>query len=163
MSGRIDTLMTFTQGVKVQKSFTCPNSQITEAMCSTPFSASAVKAQHCKTYSQKVGTVVADDVEVIHAARSAGSIVSFCAGHVGPNTGGNTVSVELKKNGTTVLSAAISLDSGDAAYAQVDATIATAAYSAGDVFTIHVDQSSGTGDGTGFFAELVVDETADTA
>jgi hypothetical protein len=44
------------------------------------------------------------------------------------------VTVDLKKNGTSVLTSVVTITNAQAAYARVAGAIATAAYVAGDVF-----------------------------
>jgi hypothetical protein len=46
----------------------------------------------------------------VHRARNVGTVVAFVAGAVVPNVGAATVTVNLLKNGTTVLSAVVTLN-----------------------------------------------------
>jgi len=106
------------------------------------------------------GDVSVDETKVIHVARASGTIQGFRAGAVGPCTGDSTVDVDLTKNGTTVLSAAIQLDNTQAAYVLVEGTIGSPAIVAGDVLEVSFDATVGTGTlATGVFAQLVIDES----
>ena len=80
--------------------------------------------------------------EIAHVVVGAtGTLRYFAAGNVSPLTGAATIAVDLKKNGTTVLTGTITLDSGDAAYAVVEGTLDGDEDDlvAGDVLTVHAD------------------------
>ena len=94
-------------------------------------------------------------------AKSAGVVDSFRAGSIAAAVGDSTVSVELKKNGTSVLAAAIALDNANTAYVPEAGSVNTPAYVAGDVFTVQVSISAGTGTlPQGVFASAVFQEAA---
>lgn len=114
--------------------------------------------RHVQPYGQNGNNV--DATQFIHHAKGAGTVKTFVAGSIGICTGGNSTTVDLKKNGTTVLSAVITLDSANTTYVAESGTIATAAYVAGDVFTVVVDKTSDSGDATGLFACAEFDEAA---
>jgi hypothetical protein len=76
-----------------------------------------------------------------------------------PGPGGGSCTIDLKKNGTSVLSGAVTLDSTTAAYALKDGTVTTPAYAAGDVFEVQVASPSGTKP-KGVFARAVLREAA---
>jgi hypothetical protein len=96
-------------------------------------------------------------VHVVFGA--TGTLVGFQAGCVVPCVGTATVTVDLRKNGSTVLSAVITLDSSQTARQQVSAAINNAAVAVGDVLEVVVTASAGTGTlGQGLFGVLVIDE-----
>lgn len=116
--------------------------------------------QHVKHVSQESGTAVPDEEFCIHVVYGAtGTAVAFEAGAVVPSVGGATVSVELHKNGTTILSSAITLNSNQTAYETVTATIGTTSLVDGDVLEVLIDGTVGGGTlAKGVFASLVLRE-----
>jgi hypothetical protein len=111
-------------------------------------------------YSQAIGSVTAADGRVVHVAKAAGTILDFRAGSISLCTVDAVIHVDLKKNGTTVLTATIDLTSANTAYVAASATLAaTPTYVAGDVFTVVVTVAAGAGAlGNGVFAEARFDE-----
>jgi hypothetical protein len=125
--------------------------------------ASKLEHQHRATYSQESDTTSAAEDHVIHVVVGAtGTLKKFSAGGVTACTGNATITVDLHNGGASILTAAIALDSGDAAYAVVDATIATAAVVVDDVLEVVVTVDAGTGAlGKGVFAALDLWEDVD--
>jgi hypothetical protein len=124
--------------------------------------ASKLQQQHAIGYAQDGGSTVIDDTRVAHVVYGAsGTVLAFQAGVITPPTGDAVISVDLKKNGTSILTAAITIDSGNTARELVEAVIDTATLAADDVLEIVVDETAGTGtQGQGVFAALVVREDA---
>ena len=122
--------------------------------------ASKLQHQHRQTYAQASATTAAAESRVVHVVKGAiGELRTFSAGCVVANIGNSTVTVDLLKNGASVLTAAILIDSGDAAYAVVAGTINTAAVVAGDVLEVAVTVAAGTGTlGKGAWASLDLHE-----
>ena len=115
--------------------------------------------QQTITYGQ-AGSAV-DATVVVHCAQTAGTIAEFCVGSVVLAIGAAVVTVDLKKNGTTCLSAPITLDSANTAYVAEDGTLTVTTYVAGDVLTIVVDETAGGGTApTGLFASVSIREGA---
>ena len=116
--------------------------------------------QHIKHVSQESGTAVPDEEFCIHVVYGAtGTAVAFEAGAVVASEGGATVSVDLHKNGTTVLSSPITLNSNQTAYETVTATIGTSSFVEGDVLEVLIDGTAGGGTlAKGVFASLVLRE-----
>jgi hypothetical protein len=112
--------------------------------------------QQRRAVHRQPNTAAAAETAVITAiVGSTGTVLGFKAGCIGPCTGADTVSVDLKKNGATILTAPISLTSAQAAYAQVAAAIASAGLVAGDVLSVVVTPNHSSGVlGTGVFAVL---------
>jgi hypothetical protein len=79
--------------------------------------------------------------------------VGFKAGSVTACVGAATITVDLKKNGVSVLTATIVLDNANTARVVEAATITTTAAVAGDVFEVSVAVAAGGGTiGSGVFA-----------
>jgi len=127
----------------------------------TAILASDMGHTHQITYSQDAACPGAHDANVVlHVGcGTAGTLKSFSAGIISPSTGNSTISVDLKKNGTTMLSAALSLTSTEIAYELKHAVLTVTTIAAEDVLTVVVTVSEGTGTlGTGVFAVAVLDE-----
>jgi hypothetical protein len=91
-------------------------------------------------------TAAVGESRVIHEALNTGTITDFRAGAVTVPIGADTVSVDLKKNGTSILSAPISITSSFTTRVSQAATIATPGIVAGDVLevVITINHTSGT-------------------
>jgi len=115
--------------------------------------------KHNKTYAQAGNSV--DETKVIHVVHGATcTLLNFECGVVTAFVG-DSCTIDLKKNGTTVLSAVVTLDDGDAAYAKVAGTISTAGGVDGDVYTVVQDFTTAAGTpATGVWASLALVEDA---
>jgi hypothetical protein len=100
---------------------------------------------------------------VLHLVRGlTGDSIEFECGNVIAATGNSTVTIDVYKNGTTILSAPVVLDNANTAYAKESGTISVAALAAGDV--IEIVQTISAGSGTlprGVFAQLTIREDAE--
>lgn len=144
-------------------SATLPASSVgnTAVDASSPIAASKTQLRLRQVYSQESATTAADESRTVHVAQAAGTVVGFSCGCIVANVGDSTVKFDLKKNGTTVLTGQVTVDSGDAAYAVLDGTLdgGQIDYVADDVFEILIDATVGTGTlGKGAFAVAVFDE-----
>jgi hypothetical protein len=140
-----------------------PNSSFGNAQIGTtnPIEAEKLKHQYVQRLSQAHGTASTDERRVVHVARASGSVVGVEAGPVVVAVGDSTVTVDVKKNGTTILSGVITIDSGDAAFDKVAGAISVASYVTGDVFEVIIDATVGTGTlPQGVFASVVFREGA---
>jgi hypothetical protein len=116
-------------------------------------------------YTQEASGNAAAATTVLHNARAAGTVNGVKVGLVTPpdtavGSSGRTATIDIKKNGTTILSATVTLDSTNTAYVAVAGTVSSAAYSAGDTFTAvqTVGGSAGT-HAKGVFVELSLYES----
>ena len=106
------------------------------------------------------GTVATFRRAVLRAT-GAGEVVGFSAGSRVVCIGDSTVTVDLLKNGTTMLSSVITLDSSNVAYTGEDGTVSVASFVADDILEINVVATVGTGTlAVDFFTHLVINETA---
>ncbi len=141
-----------------------PASSITNDKVAADAAIATTKLLHRRSITAAQGN--SDDAAVsktkpLHVVRAAGTVIAFNAGCVVANIGAATVTVDLKKNGASILTAVIEIDSGDAAYAKLNGAIATAPVVAGDVLEYTVVATAGGGTvGKGLFANLVIDEAA---
>lgn len=94
--------------------------------------------------------------EIIYVAKNAGTVESF-HGLLNDTGTSTSVSFDLKKNGTTILSATADVTHSDADRTVKDGTISTPSFVADDVFSIALTVSSSTG-AQGPFAWAEFDE-----
>jgi hypothetical protein len=122
-------------------------------------SASKVQHQHRQVYSQP-NTTSTTETRIIHVVNGASAtITSFSAGSIVANVGGATVTVDLKKNGSSVLTSVITLNSSTVAYTPTLATLSTTTATTNDVFTIVITATVGGGTlATGVYASLNIYE-----
>ena len=101
---------------------------------------------HRQVYSQPSGAAVVGESRVVFEALNTGTITDFRAGAVTIPVGADTCSVDLKKNGTSVLSAPLSITSSFVSRVSQAATIATPGVVAGDILEVVVtpNHTSGT-------------------
>lgn len=140
-----------------------PNSLKTSSFDpATPLDAVQLQIQIHQVYAQGSAVDATAAAEVVHVARAAGTLVAVRAGNVVSGIGGATATVDVKKNGTTVLTGTIGLAAAaPAAYGQVAGAVAggSAAYAAGDVFEVVVTAAAGGGTlAKGLFVDLVFRE-----
>lgn len=132
---------------------------------SNPITAAKLQQQYMRVYEQGRGASVASKTgEPIHVARAAGTVDEFSAGVTVAGVswaGGGQAVIDLKKNGTTILSGTVTINGSTAAFAIVSGTISSAAYVAGDVFEVVVTVTAGTGTiAQGLFVRAVFKEAA---
>lgn len=91
---------------------------------------------------------------------ATGIIDSFKAGNTTINIGAATISIQLKKNGANILSAAIVLDTANVNYvAEAASGFTSTALVVGDVLEVDITATAGGGTlGLGFFAQIVLRE-----
>jgi hypothetical protein len=132
-----------------------------QVSASSPLGATKTIHRFAQSLAQAHGTAATTERRVIHRARAAGTITSFVAGLSVAHTGAATVTANLLKNGTTVLSAVITQNNALAAYAVLTGGISSASYIAGDVFEVALIATAGGGTlGQGVFAQGIFDEAA---
>lgn len=163
MPANVDYADTLHTGLHTfERTPTVPASSFGDTQIGTtnPIGANKVKHQHHKQLSQAHGSAAAAERRVVHVARAAGTVESFEAGVVVAAVGDSTATADLYKNGASILTAAVEIDSGDAAYAEVAGAISSAAYVAGDVFEVVVTVAAGTGTlPQGLYAAAVLRES----
>ena len=104
-------------------------------------------------------TVVTKTFPIHVVTGATGTLREFKAGCVTVCTSGATITVDLKKNGASVLSAVITLDNTQTARQVVAAAISTMSVAVGDVLEVAVTATAGGGTlGKGLFGTCVIDE-----
>lgn len=141
---------THVAGILSCEEFTAPNTCIGDDQIETPsgtgngIAATKVEQQYVLTYGQTATAVT--ERRVIHTVYGAVSeLVEVDAGAPVACIGNATVTYDVRKNGTTVLSALATLNSTVAAYDLAAGTISVSAAVAGDVFEIVETATVGTG------------------
>lgn len=128
--------------------------QKSHVQASAGIEADKLEHQHRAICEQESDTTATAQDHVVHVVKGlTGTIKTVKAGCVVSCVGDATITVDLHKNGTTVLTGAITLTSAQAAYELVAGTIENAAVVADDVLEIVVTVDAGTGTlGKGMFA-----------
>lgn len=127
-----------------------------------PLAAIRQQHQYLRSFAQAHGVAGAAERRAVHVARGAGTLETVRAGLSVVAAGDSTHSVDVLKNGVSVLSGPASLTSAQAAYAKVTGVVTSAAYAIGDVFEVVVAVAAGTGTlGQGLFVDLAFREAAD--
>lgn len=134
-----------------------------EVKSSDPIDADKLKHRIHMPYSQAHGAASVTQRKVIHVAKETGNFGDVNAGVVVACAGAATITVDIYNNGSTILNAPISIDSGDAAYDLVAGTFADDTYVAGDVIEVVVVATAGGGTiGQGVFLDIWADEVPTT-
>lgn len=142
-------------------SMVVPNGSVgnTQFSSTDPLAASKQEHQFVKELVQSGNAAAA--TQVLHVAYGDGEVLAVRAGSVVAATGDSTVTVDVKKNGTTILSGTILLDNANVAYTPESGTASVSTYSADDVLTAVVTVSAGSGTlPTGLFVQVVLREDA---
>jgi hypothetical protein len=162
----LDTLNSdlFVNGNLSAKTMTVPAGAVLDAGVGTGGAGAniqAIKLQHQYdiTYSQDSTTSATVERRVCHVAKGGnGTIVDFRVGAVVAAAAAGNCVFDLLKNGTTVLSGTITIDSTNLAYTTKQPSGYTStSYVAGDVFEFKVTSSAVTKP-TGVFLQLILRE-----
>lgn len=105
--------------------------------------ATKLEHQYQVTQAYESATASADGAYTVAIVKgTTGALVQFEAGCVVPATGSDTCTVDLKKNGTTVLSAPITIDSSTVARTPSQGTFASTTLADGDWLEVAFDYTS---------------------
>lgn len=140
--------------------FNAPAGSIDDADIGSNADVSATKIEHrYHGYLRQSGTAVAS-TQVLHIVRGATATLELVdALSIVACTGDATITIDVKKNGTTVLSASIVLDNGNAARVPESGTLSVVSAVQNDVLEAAVTVNAGSGAlGTGLCVRLVVRE-----
>lgn len=129
-------------------------------VASAGVSASKVQQQRNIQYGQVIGSAAAAaNIPVFRCNGVTGEIKSVKASLVTIPSGDKTVTVDVKKNGTTVLSSTIQLDSGNTTLVAEAGTLSVTSLAAGDILTVVVTTGGSTGTNPdGLLVNVVVEE-----
>lgn len=121
---------------------------ITNAMVHATADVDASKLEH--QYQHVVADAYATSAtsyrKLIHDVRGAtGTLLEFRCRASQANVGDSTVTIQLKKNGSNILSASVSFSSADAAFALKTGTFTSTALVADDYLEVDITATVGTG------------------
>lgn len=155
---------TYIAGALSCQTLTIPSGTVLNAAvgAGADIDASKLEHQYQKVWADESDTTASAQDHVIHVVYgTAGTVVAFECGNVVANLVDATITVDLHNNGASILTAAIELDNGDAAYAVVGGTIDTATLADGDVLEVVITVAAGGGTlGKGVFASCIIREDA---
>lgn len=129
-----------------------------------PIDAGKLEHRHRHVYAQESATTVVDETRVAHVVGAAAAVVGsvlvrFEAGMIVAALGDAICEFDLLKNGVSVLTAPIELNSTHAARETVDATFSDDEATLDDVYEVSINGTIGTGTlGKGAFWVLEVEE-----
>src|SRR5262245_52412342 len=127
MAQSIEAVDLFVNGALTCRSFTPPANCITDAAIQAAAGVQASKLQHQyeKVFRQASTSTAATGQEVVHAVKGAtGVVLEFSVGAITAALGAATAVMDLLKNGVSMLSAAVTLDSTTANYILKPGTLA---------------------------------------
>jgi hypothetical protein len=151
-------------GRVVPKEITMPAGSVSNAAipAGAGIDTDKLEARVYSSWSQPNSAATAE-TRTLFVAKRAGTITSFLAGSIAKAVGDSTVTINLLKNGTTILTSTIVLDNANTARVAEDGTLngASTAFIAGDWFELAITISAGTGTlPTGVFAQLEARQNA---
>ena len=124
---------------------------------------SKLQHQHRQRYAQAFGTAAITETKSLHMVYGAtGSVLAFRAAVNGlVCSGAATITIDLKKNGVSVLAAVITIDNTKTLRQIVAASISSAALVTGDVLDVVITATAGGGTlGQGLCIEAIIAEAA---
>ena len=123
--------------------------------------ATKLQHQHRPEFNQPNTTATAETRVVYRCYGATGTIVGFHAGSIVACAGAATITVDLRKNGVSVLTGVITLDSTNTARVAEAGTLSVTTLVQGDVLEVVTTATAGGGTiGTGLFAFAEVREDA---
>ena len=155
MAGRITENMEFRGQVRCLHLLMQPGAvNNNEVGTATPITADKLQHAHRAVYSNESATTAVSEARVVHVVHGlVAEVQAFKCGCVVACTGAATVVFDLLKNGTTILSATVTVNNGHAAYEIVAGTIDTAGLVQDDVLEVDVTATAAGGTiGLGAFA-----------
>ncbi|KKK47116.1 hypothetical protein LCGC14_3158430, partial [marine sediment metagenome] len=158
--GNVHVTGTLTANVLAPTTGTVTSDMIVAGVTQQGLAATKLEQMRSITYAQPIDSVTIDQTVVLTLIYGvAGAVVSVRAGSITPCTGNATVDIDVLKDGTTILSAAIALNNAGVAYTPKSGVIAVSAIAAGDVLTVDISPTVGTGViATGIYINVVYTE-----
>lgn len=125
-------------------------------------SATKVQHQHRHVFTQPNTSATSETKAIYVCYGATGTVIAFSAGSIAAAVGAATVTVDLKKNGSSILTAVITLDNANTARV-VEAGTLTGSTSlvAGDLLEVVTVATAGGGTlPTGVYAVVTINEDA---
>lgn len=154
----------YVNGNVSSKTATLPSSTVTDAsvQANAAIDATKLQHQHRHVFTQP-NSAATSETKVIYGCYGAtGTVIAFSAGSIAIAVGAATVTVDLKKNGSSILTSVITLDTANTARVVEAGTLSgSTSLVAGDVLEVVTAATAGGGTlPTGVFAVLTVNEKA---
>lgn len=161
MSNTLDSLRV--NGAFSCQSATLPSGCVTASniVSAAGVEATKLQQQYARFYAQPHGTAATSERIPIHNVYGAtGTLVELVAGVVVAAAGAATVSIQLKKNGSNILSSALVIDNSNSAFAEEATTSFTStSLVEGDVLELDITATAGGGTlPQGLYVTLIVRE-----
>lgn len=148
------------RGALVAESFTNPAQSVNSDAIKTGANLDADKLES-RVYSSHAqpNSAATSETRPLFVARKAGTIKEVAAGSIAKAVGAATVTVDVKKNGTTILSSVITLDSANTDRVVEVGTLSVTTFAAGDWFEVVIVATAGGGTlPTGVFLQCEMDQ-----
>ncbi|HUW30714.1 MAG TPA: hypothetical protein VM223_03815 [Planctomycetota bacterium] len=148
-------------GTLSMQTLSIPAGTILDAAVNANADIGVAKVRHLHSMTYGANGSAASVTIPIHCSYAAGTIKAVKAGSIVACIGDSTVTVDVKKNGTSVLTGVITLDSDNTARIAEDGTLDTGqvTLAADDLLEIVIVATVGTGTlATGPFVDVVVEE-----
>jgi hypothetical protein len=157
VSTQFSDLVIAAAGMKIVGSLDLPSKAVVNGQVAD-YTLAAIKSDERwirKTYAQPNVTATTE-TKVVHGVfGTTGVLSAIKAGSIGVNAGAATVTIDLKKNGTSILSAVITLNNANTARVMVAGTFSATTLAVGDVLELVITATAGGGTlATGVFVEL---------
>lgn len=139
---------------------TAPAGSLTNAMIAAAAGIDASKLDAHQNVPAYVAGTPTSSIILAYRVPAAGTLTEFNAGCITVPIGSATCAVDLKKNGTTVLTAPVSLDSSSVAYTSEAGALSSTAVVADDILTVVLTVTTPGSDtqATGVYAAIGIDE-----
>lgn len=148
------------RGGLVAESFDAPSQSINSAAIKTAANLDADKLES-RIYSSHAqpNSAATTETRPLFVARRSGTVNSVLAGSIAKAVGAATVTVDIKKNGTSILSSVITLDSANTDRVGESGTVSVSAFVAGDWFEVVLVATAGGGTlPQGVFVSIEMDQ-----
>lgn len=126
--------------------------------------AAGIAASKCQRgpviFVRQTGEAVTETIIALFCKGLTGTVKNFTVSNLTANGGAATVTVDLRKNGVTMLSAVVTLDSTKAAFSANKGTLSVVALADGDYLTVVITAIPNGTDAlaSGVFAQIQWDE-----
>lgn len=138
-----------------------PDGTIVNADISGSAAIAASKCQKSLSPAARQSGTVADETIILHVVKGAtGTVKHFSASAVTVATGVSSFTVDLQKNGVTMLSAPVTVNAGTGDLGEEVGTLTVTTLADGDVLTAVIDATASGTDtpATGAYAQVDLDE-----
>lgn len=130
-----------------------------QADSASPLATNKTRHRYRPTHKQPNSAATTETVPLFRCYGAAATVVEVACGSIAIAAGAATVTVDIKKNGSTILTGVLTLDTANTAYVGELAAISSAGLVAGDVLTAVLVATAGGGTlPTGVYVIATIDE-----